>query len=196
MISSFLIQDQFSEFDFNCEQDQMQNQEQILLDKINLLRNSSSPNDYCCELIEEIDDNNYNLFDQEIKYKIFEDISSVTKQDEMIELVLDIPVDKTIISINKIKLSNKLNKYIKDIFVCAEGEKIITYKDFINSTNLETSVKFTQHISSQEIIDCQFNKNITLHILMEKNVINKIINKNIFVNYSFAIFKPKLKFIF
>ena len=134
---------------------------------------------------------------QEIKYKIFEDISSVSKKNNTIELVLDIPIDDSVISINKIKLSNKLNKYIKDIYVCIEDEKIITHKDFLNSTQINSnssSTKFTEHISSQKIINCQYNKNITLHILLSNNVINKIINKNIFVNYSFAIFKPKFKF--
>lgn len=193
MWSKFLIQEKFAEFDFNGIQEKKMEQE--LRNKINSLQYSSD--NYSNELIEEIDDSNYNLYDQEIKYKIFEDISSVSKKDDMIELVLNIPVDKSIISINKIKLSNKLNKYIKDIFVCVSGEKTITYKDFINPILLdsETSTKFKKDISTQKIINCQHNKDITLHILMKKKIINKIINKNIFVNYSFAIFKPKLKFI-
>lgn len=185
MLSNFLIQDKFLEFD------SAQEQKIHLLNKISYLQ---STNEYSNELIEEIDDNNYNLYEQEINYKIFEDISSVVKKNNMIELVLDIPVDNSIISINKIKLSNKLNKYIKDIYVCMEDEKIITNKDFLNSKSYKSS-KFTENISSEKIINCQYNKNITLHVLLSNNVINKIINKNIFVNYSFAIFKPKLKFI-
>lgn len=192
MLSNFLIQDKFLEFDF----DSVKEQKNYLLNKICYLQ---STNEYSNELIEEInDDKNYNLYEQEIKYKIFEDISSVSKKNDMIELILDIPIDNSIISINKIKLSNKINKYIKDIYVYASDEKIITHKDFLNSisTNTETSSKFTKHISSQKIINCQYNKNITLHILLSNNVINKIINKNIFVNYSFAVFKPKLKLKF
>ena len=191
MLSNFLIQDKFLEFDFNS----VQEQKSYISNKISYLQ---STNEYSNELIEEItDDENYNIYEQEIKYKIFEDISSVSKKNNMIELVLDIPIDNSIISINKIKLSNKINKYIKDIYVCTGDEKIITHKDFLNSTltNAETSLKFTEHISSQKTINCQYNKNITLHVLLSNNVINKIINKNIFVNYSFAIFKPKLKFI-
>lgn len=191
MLSNFLIQDKFLEFDF----DLVQEQKSHISNKVIQLQ---STNEYSNELIEGInDDENYNLYEQEIKYKIFEDISSVSKKNNVIELVLDIPVDNNIISINKIKLSNKINKYIKDIYVCTGDEKIITHKDFLNltSTNTETSSKFTKHISSQKIINCQYNKNITLHILLSNKVINKIINKNIFVNYSFAIFKPKLKFI-
>jgi hypothetical protein len=192
MLSNFLIQDKFLEFDFNF--DSVQEQKIHLLNKISYLQ---SINEYSNELIEEIDDNTYNLYDHEIKYKIFEDINSVTKKDDKIELVLDIPIDDNIISINKIKVSNKLNKYIKDIYVCVEDEKIITYKDFFNSisNNSELSQKLTKHISTQKIINCQYKKNITLHIILSNNIINKIINKYIFVNYSFVIFKPKLKFL-
>jgi len=185
MWSKLLIKDNFEEYDLNS------NQEKSILNKINSLY---SMDNYSNELIEEIDDNNYNLYDHEIKYKIFEDISSVTKKNNIIELVLNIPVDENIISINKIKLSNKLNKYIEDIFVCVDGDKIITHKDFSNESNFQT-LTFSQKITSNKIINCQLNKNITLHILLKNNVINQIINKNIFVNYSFAILKNKLKFI-
>lgn len=191
MLSNFLIQDKFLEFDF----DSVREKKKICVNEFDYM--CSTNDEYSNELIEQVNDNNYNLYDQEIKYKIFEDISSVSKKNNMIELVLDIPTDDTIISINKIKLSNKLNKYIKDIYVCVGDEKIITYKDFLNSssTNSESSSKFKEHISSQKIINCEYNKNITIHIFFFNNIINKIINKNIFVNYSFAIFKQKLKFI-
>ena len=193
MMSNFLIQDKFLEFDL------IQEQKTNILNKINYLQS----NEFTNELIEEIDDNNYNSYDQEIKYKIFKDINSVSKKDNMIELVLNIPNNNSIISINKIKFSNKLNKYITDIYVCVGDKKIIVYKDFLNLTTetaetsetSETSSKFTKYISSQKIINCQYNKNITLHIIFKNNTINKIINKNIFINYSFAIFKSKLKFM-
>ena len=193
MLSNFLIQDKFTEFDFDTEGDQVKNQEKMLLNKINYLY---STNEYSNELIEEIDDSNYNLYEHEIKYKIFEDISSISKKNNMIELVLDIPIGDSIISINKIKLSNTLNKYIIDIFVCVDGEKIITHKDFLSKidNNIQSST-FTKQISTEKVINCQYNKNITLHILLKNNIINKIINKNIFVNYSFAIYKNKQKFI-
>lgn len=193
MLSNFLIQDKFLEFDFNTEKNQEKNQEKTLLNKINYL---CSTNEYSNELIEQIDDSNYNLFEHEIKYKIFEDLSSISKKNNMIELVLNIPIGDSIISINKIKLSNTLNKYITDIFVCVDGEKIITYKDFLTKMihNTESST-FTKQISTEKIINCVDSKNITLHILLKNNIINKIINKNIFVNYSFAIFKNKHKYI-
>lgn len=193
MLSNFLIQDKFLEFDFETMGNQVGNQEKMLLNKINYL---CSTNEYSNELIEEIDDSNYNLYEHEIKYKIFEDISSISKKNNMIELVLDIPIGDSIISINKIKLSNTLNKYITDIFVCVDGEKIITHKDFLtNMSNNIHSSTFTKQISTEKVINCQYSKNITLHILLKNNIINKIINKNIFVNYSYAIFKNKLKFI-
>jgi hypothetical protein len=198
MQSKLLIRDDFSEFNFNSKQEREKNeqeneQEKNILNKINYLYFSDN---YSNELIEEIDDKNYNLYDHEIKYKIFEDISSITKKNNVLELILNIPVDDNIISINKIKFSNKLNKYIKDIYVCVGNEKVITYTDFINKNIFQTiPIPFTQQISTEKIINCQFNKDITLHILLKNNIINKIINKNIFVNYSFAIFKNKLKFI-
>ena len=189
MLSNFLIHDKFTEFDLYSEQDQ----EKKILNKINCLY---SYDNYSNELIEEIDDNNYTSYEQEIKYKIFKDISSISKKNNTIELTLNIPLDDNIISINKIKLSSSLNKYIKDIYVCVDKEKIITYKDFFNnSQNITHSTTFAKHISSDKIINCQCNKNITLHIILKDNIINKIINKNIFVNYSFAIFKNKMKFI-
>ena len=191
MTSNFLIKDKFLEFDTDFKQNQ--NQEKNLLNKIKHLCSTSN---YSSELIEEIDDNNYNLYDQEIKYKIFEDISSVSKKNNSIELILDIPIDDNTISINKIKLSSELNKYINDIYVCVDDEKIISHIDSNQNSNSNGSQStIAKHILNEKIINCQHNKNITLHILLKNNVINKIINKNIFVNYSFAIIKNKIKFI-
>lgn len=187
-MSAFLIQDKFIEFDFDFYQSQKTN----IIDKINNLRFTD---EYFNNLIEEIDDSNYNLCEQEIKYKIFEDISSVSKKNNMLELVLNIPVDNNILSINKIKLSNKLNKYINDIYICIGDEKVITHTDFINKKYSQHSSKFIEYLSCDKIINCENNKNITLHILLDSSVINKIINKNIFVNYSFAIYKNKQKFL-
>lgn len=122
-----------------------------------------SSNEYSNELIEEIDDSNYNLYEHEIKYKIFQDISSISKKNNMIELILDISIDDGIMSINKIKLSNTLNKYINDIFVCVDGEKIITHKDFFSKIiNKIQSSTFTKQISSEKIINCQYTKKITI----------------------------------
>lgn len=130
-MSNFFIRDKFLEFDFDLDLDLDSNarceQKSHFLNKISY---SGMTNVYSNELIGEINDENCKLCDQEIKYKIFEDISSVSRKNNMLELVLDIPVDDSIISINKIKLSNRLNKYIRDIYVCVGDEKIITYKDF------------------------------------------------------------------
>ena len=159
MRSNFLIQDKFLEFDIETEQNQenQENQEKMLLNKINYYLHSNNEyyneyyNEYSNELIEEIDDTNYYLYEHEIKYKIFKDISSISKKNNMIELILDIPIDNSIISINKIKLSNTLNKYINDIFVCIDGEKIITYKDFFNKNiNNTQSSTFIKQISSEK----------------------------------------------
>lgn len=188
MSSAFLIKDKFVEFDFDSYQSQKTN----IINKIN---DWCFANEFSNDFIEEIDDNNYNLCEQEVKYKIFEDISSVSKKNNVLEIVLNIPIDNNILSINKIKLSNKINKYIKDIFICIDDEKILTQKDFTDNKTLQHSSKFTEYISCDKIINCECDKNITLHILLDNFVINKIINKNIFVNYSFAILKNKQKFL-
>lgn len=195
MKPNFLIQDKFLEFNFNTEQEQhnfLSKLPEFYINK-NIIENTT---DYSSELIEEIDDNNYNLYEQEIKYKIFEDISSVNKKNDIIELMLNIPINDNIMSINKIKLSTKLNKYIYNIYVCVDGKKIVTQTDFLNDdkNNIKSTI-FDKQISSNKIINCQYSKNVTFHILFKNNVINKIINKNIFVNYSFAILKNKLKFM-
>jgi hypothetical protein len=181
MLSNFLIQENFSEFEFESDQ------ENQIITKINYLQ---SNRDYTNSLIEH---NKNNLFDQEIKYKIFEDISSIIKKDNMIELVLNIPIENNIISINKIKISTKLNKYIKDIFICIDNEKIIINTNLNKKKN--NSLILIEPNYSQKIINCQNINNITLHILLDNNVINKIINKYIFVNYSFEFYKNKIKFI-
>lgn len=185
MLSDFLIQDKFTEFDFDI----LGLQEKKILKKINsfkILKDKSSN-----ELIQHIDENKYNLYEHEVKYRIFKDISSINKKNNSIELVLDIPINNNIISINKIKMGNKLIEYIKDIYVCVNDDKITTNDDFKNSKDF----KSVKNIYCEKIINCRNDKKITLHIILKNNVINKIINKNIFVNYSFTFFKNKNKFI-
>jgi hypothetical protein len=143
--------------------------------------------------IENIEEKNYYLQDNEVKYKIFEDISSISKINNDIELILNIPIENNIISINKIKLSNRLNKYIKNIYLNID-EKIIITKDEIIG-NKENLLKIIERKQKENSINNLSNKNINIHIILDKNALNHIINKNIFVNYSYAIFKNKVKFL-
>jgi hypothetical protein len=191
MLSNFLIHDKFEEFNNLYQKQRQESPEKTqITKKINYYYLNTNHQD---NLIEQVDDKSYNLYEQEVIYKIFEDISSVSKINGMIELVLEIPSENNIISINKIKLSNKLNNYIKDIYVKIDNEKIITKDDF-KKEKFNTS-KILENVYSEKIINCQNKKNINLHILFDNQIINKIINKNIVVNYSYAIFKNKVKFI-
>lgn len=183
MLSSILIQDRFNEydFDFNTIQNHISKKENSYI---------TNYNEYENNLIEEFDEHNYTIYENEVKYKIFEDISSVTKNNDLIELVILIPSNNNIISINKIKLSDKLTKYIKDIFINIGEQKIIRKE---NKENKILSKIIEENIN-KNIINCQNNDKIYLHILLDKKAINDIINKNIFVNYSYAIIKNKLKY--
>ena len=186
--SHFMIKDSFDEYDYESS---TENKYKTEINK--QYRKNSLFSDYSQSqngLIENINDKNYNIYENEIKYKIFEDISSVSKKDDCIELILNIPTENNIISINKIKLSEKLNKYIKDIFVCVGENKIIKKDDL-----KKKSFKIIEENTMDNIILCQTDIDVNLHILLDKRVINKIINKNIFINYSFAIFKNKIKFM-
>ena len=190
MLSNFLIQDKFSEFDELNSSNQNQNQNQKSNKNVVL----QVEDKYSSNLIEQIDDKNYNSYEQEVAYKIFEDISSISKKNNMIELILEIPIDNNILFINKIKLSNKINEYIKDIYVCINGDIIISKDDFINKQN-DSSKLIKNTFSSKKIINCQNVKNVNLHIFLSTNIINKIINKTIFINYSYTVLKNKVKFI-
>ncbi len=206
MMSNFLIQDNFTEFSDLYRIEEIEEKEKIeekeeiektrIIEKINRYCLNANNENNENNLIEQVDEKNYNLYEHEVIYKIFEDISSVSKTNGMIELVLTLPSENNIISINKIKLSNKLNNYIKDIYVKIDNEKIISKDNFKKETSkiLNTSKKF-ENVYNNKIINCQNNKNINLHILFENQIINKIINKNIVINYSFAIFKNKFKFV-
>lgn len=144
-------------------------------------------------LIENINNENYNIYDNEIKYKIFQDISLITKNNNNLELVLNIPSKNNILSINKIKFSDKLNKYIKDIYLKINNNKI--NKDVIlGIVNNNKSLKIIENIYNNNIINYSTNTNIDLYIVLDKNALNYIINKNIFINYSYIIYKNKLKF--
>ena len=75
-------------------------------------------------MIEHIEETDYMVKEQEHKYKIFDDISSVIKnKNNKIELVLNIPRSSDVISINKIKLSRSIKDYIFDIFILESDYK-------------------------------------------------------------------------
>ena len=194
LLSNLLIKENFEEFNLDFEKNDYISQTNTC--KLNSLKYDTAKTNFYLyknySLIENIDDENYYIQDNEVKYKIFEDISSISKNDNYLELILKIPIDNNILSINKIKLSNQINKFIFDIFLNIDN-KIIIKKEEI----FEYKEKLSKIIESEKrknIINCSQEKNINLHIILNKDALNYIINKNIFVNYSYVIFKNKIKF--
>jgi hypothetical protein len=194
LLSNLLIKEKFDEFNLDFEKNDLNLSTKTV--KYNSFKhNIAKPNFYFNKnhsLIENIDDKNYYVQNNEVKYKIFEDISYISKNDKHLELILKIPIENNILSINKIKLSNQINKFIFDIFLNIDN-KIIIKKEEI----FEYKEKLSKIIESEKrenIINCSQEKNINLHIILNKDALNYIINKNIFVNYSYVIFKNKIKF--
>jgi len=128
-------------------------------------------------ILESIKDNyNYHLKENEKKYKIFEDISSINSHNKYLELVLDLPINLKIVSINKIKFSDKIKDCIENIYLTINNKKTVTDIQNINLLNIRDI------------------KNLEIHLLLKKNAINKIINKNIYITYSYIETKSKIKF--
>ena len=161
MLSNLLIKETFDEFNLDYEK-----LNQNPLKKQIFLQNQNQ------SLIENIDGENYIIQDNEIKYKIFEDISSISKSKDNFELILNIPLSNRIISINKIKLSNGLNKFVKDIYLNID-DKIIIIKEEIFGENKKI-LKFFDQEKKSNIINYLTNMNINLHIILEKEALNYI----------------------
>jgi len=151
-------------------------------------------------IIEHVEDKNYLIKEQEIKFKIFDDISSVTKtKDNKIELILTIPKSTDIMTINKIKLSKNIKQFIFDIFVSIGDDNIILdrgnlYEQKIILSSINVFEKDLLE-TNKNYIDCTKGE-IQIHIILEPNSINDIINNSIYVNYSFVNYKSKVKFFY
>lgn len=196
MLSYLLIRETFDEFNLTNEKsnnsllvnhDKKNNSNILNLDNQDKNQNYNQTDG----IIENIDEKNYYVQDNEVKYKIFDEISSISKINNSIELILNIPTENNILSINKIKLSNKLNKYIEDVYLNIDDKIILKKDEIIRNNNKPTKITKS---SNKENINCILGKNVNLHIILNKDALNHVINKNIFVNYSYAIFKNKLKF--
>jgi hypothetical protein len=87
--------------------------EKLLFDNFDNFNNS---------IIEHVEEKDYLMKEQELKFKIFDDISSVSKNlNNKIELIINIPKFSNIMTINKIKLSKNIKQYIFDIFVSLDN---------------------------------------------------------------------------
>ena len=134
-------------------------------------------------IIEYIEEKEYNVKEQEIKYKIFEDISEVSKNINNIELIISLPKTHQILSINKIRFSKNIKNYIKDIYI-TKNKKIILDKNELLNSNLE-----------KNNINYSSNKQLRLHLILETQGLNTIINKNIYISYSYINLKNKIKYL-
>ncbi len=150
-------------------------------------------------IIEHVEDKNYLIKEQEIKFKIFDDISSVTKnKDNKLELILTIPKSTDIMTINKIKLSKNIKKFIFDIYVSVGDDIVLNRECIYNQNIILSSINvFEKDLleTNKNYIDCT-KGSIQIHIILEPNSINEIINNSIYVNYSFVNYKSKVKFFY
>jgi len=181
---NYLIKDEFQEYLSDTQQDIENTQNTKKIEKKKSKNRKLLLEDYDESFIEHINDTNYLLKEQEIKYKIFKDISSISKIGKNIEIIINIPKNETILSINKIKLSNKINLFLQDIYLTINNKKILS-KDQLYNKKIQLSNLTTQ----------ESNNEINLHIILENIALNHIINKNIFINYSFIIYKNKVKYV-
>jgi hypothetical protein len=148
--------------------------------------NSSSKSDTQC-VIENINESNYYVEHNDIKYKLFKDITSIHSDNNDLNIILNIPSKHNIVSINKIKLSANINKYVKYINIHYNNNNQIISKNFTNS-----KIKILDDIKN--IMDFPHTE-INICVTLDKKALNHVINKNIFVNYSYAILKNKMKFL-
>ncbi len=149
-------------------------------------------------IIEHVEDKNYLIKEQEIKFKIFDDISSVTKNKDKLELILTIPKSTDIMTINKIKLSKNIKQYVYDIFVSVGDDIVLNREHIYNQNIILSSINvFDKDLleTNKNYIDCT-KGSIQIHIILEPNSINEIINNSIYVNYSFKNYKSKVKFFY
>ena len=178
-ISKLLINDLFDEFNFKSSNTINKQKNNMIKQIINSEENDTS-------IIEHIDDKNYKKCEHEIKYKIFEDINAVSKKGDNIELILTLPIEHNIISINKIKISKKVKNFINDIYLCIDNQILLTKDDLYNQINNNEKISKIIYKS---------NNIINLHILLNRSAMNYIVNKDIFINYSYLMNKNKIKYI-
>jgi len=140
--------------------------------------------------VEYINNIEYNTEVEEIKYKILDDITYITKNRNNIELVITLPNNYEYLSIVKIKLSKEINNYIKDIYIKKNNEIVLT-KDKL----LDIKVKNINNLINNSNNQINNVEELNLHIIIEKNSLNYIINSYIYILFSFVNIKNKIKSI-
>ena len=192
MLSTMLIDKTFDDY-YQNQENLNQNTQPKKNTNANASTNTNMCQNYGDALIEYVDDINYNIQTNEIKYKIFKDISSINVKNDNLELILNLPVAHNVISINKIKLSKDINKFLKDIYLVIDNHIVITKDEIFGSK--EHFLKIIAYKFNESVVNCLMDKNVDICIILHKDALNHVMNKNIFVNYSFAISKNKIKFL-
>lgn len=147
-------------------------------------------------IIEHVEEKDYLMKEQELKFKIFDDISSVSKnKNNKIELIINIPKFSNIMTINKIKLSKNIKQYIFDIFVSLDNKIILHKENLYNEKIILKNINFFNKdlYENNNYIDCS-KGDVNIHIILEPNSINDIINNYVYITYSFLNYKNKVKF--
>jgi hypothetical protein len=138
----------------------------------------------CIEYINDINDINHDVHYEEITYKIFDDLTHIIKNKNNIELIINIPNTYELLSIIKIRLSKKITKYIKDIYV-KQNKEIILSKDKLLNINTKDINNVINNSQGE----------LNLYIIIESNSLNHIINSNIYILFLFINRKNKVKFL-
>jgi hypothetical protein len=169
----------------NAFKNSSENYEEYYNNKIRKYKNKNynieSNINNCIEYIDDIDTNTHY---EEIKYKIFDDLTHIIKNENNIELIINIPNTYELLSIIKIRLSKKITSYIKDIYVKQNKEIILTKNKLLN-INIKDINNVINNTSGE----------LNLYITIEPNSLNHIINSNIYILFLFVNRKNKIKFL-
>jgi len=169
------------EYNYEVNYNEINNNNNInnIINNNKQLKRIKSRENNICDMIEEDKNrinNNININNKEIninkEYKIIEDIDQIYYNEDNIEIIIDLDLlNFKKIKFNEIKLSNKLIKYKKDVFI-SNNNKIININEYINNNN----------------------SNIKIHILLNNKIINHLTNQTININYSITNNLIKYKF--
>ncbi len=165
------------EIEYNYEVNYNEINKNNIINNNKQLKRINSKENNICDMIED-DKNkiNNNYDNKEIninkEYKLIEDIEEIYYNNDGLEIIVNLNLfNFKKIKFNEIKLSKKLIKYKKDVFI-TNNNKIININEYINNNN----------------------SNIKIHILLNNKIINHLTNQTININYSITNNLIKYKF--
>lgn len=126
-----------------------------------------------------------NTFSNKIKFKIFNDIDFVNIDNKgQFELSIHLPSNLNIVTINKIKLSNKI--LLSDINIFANNKIIFNKEDISFLGN-----KYNNKSNKLDFTDCI--EDIVINMLIDNKNINQIVGKQILISYTSEIIEEQSK---